>query len=184
MKCPLGCAHCSSLIFCTSCISGFVLSNNLCLNSCPVRHILKNGVCQSCPYDCLECDNTGNCISCSNSSDFRALNLFTFRCTPLPGYFDAGVTVSVQCPGGCASCLNMTICSSCTADYYFRADRLCYTTCLARFFPNSSSQFCELCPFDCFICDQAGACLSCDAANDHRSLNTNTSRCNPLEGYF
>jgi proprotein convertase subtilisin/kexin type 5 len=65
-----------------------------------------------------------------------------------------------------------------------RPERLCYLDCLSRYYPDSNTKSCILCPYDCLTCQSNGTCLSCDTANDHRSLNIANGRCIPLQGYF
>lgn len=81
-------------------------------------------------------------------------------------------------------CSNSTACSQCFPDFYLRADRICYSTCLPRTFPNKGTLTCEGCPYDCLTCDAANNCLTCDASTDHRGLNSSSGRCVPLDGYF
>jgi proprotein convertase subtilisin/kexin type 5 len=90
--------------------------------------------------------------------------------------------MSAKCTAGCRTCLNASTCSSCSAGFFFQADRLCHSTCPLRMFPNSTSQTCESCPYDCYTCNMSGACLSCNAAEDFRVLEG--TRCVSLQGYY
>ena len=158
----------------------------MCYSSCPQRFYgdFQTLSCKSCLYDCLTCNSSGHCLSCDDSNDFRIIDNQTFRCTPLNGYYDNGTTVALQCSQGCAICQNSTFCSGCQSGNFLRSENLCHSTCLPRFFPNSSSLICESCPFDCYTCDNTGNCLTCSAQLDFRVLNTSTSRCNPQAGYY
>ena len=66
--CPTCCATCISDTICTSCLPNCFLDFNFsCLTSCPERSF-KNTIawkCVTCPYDCLACDSSRNCINCS-----------------------------------------------------------------------------------------------------------------------
>ena len=55
---------------------------------------------------------------------------------------------------------------------------------MPRYFPNTTSIFCELCPFDCYTCSMSRTCLSCNASTDFRQLNSTTGRCDPQKGYL
>ena len=61
-------------------------------------------------------------------------------------------------------------------------DDLCYSSCPKRFFTNDQVRLCQPCPYDCYTCDQNGACLSCNIS-DNRILSV-TQRCEPIDGYF
>ena len=76
--------------------------------------------------------------------------------------------MSGTCPGPCSLCTSLTNCSVCSA----------------RYFLNSSVDFCDPCPYDCFTCNSLGGCLSCNATTDFRILDMNSSRCVPMSGYF
>ena len=109
----------------------------------------------------------------------------TSRCVPLAGYFDDfSSTVCSQCATGCSICPNTSSCTACFVDYYLRGDNFCYTTCLPYFFANRSSLTCDPCPYDCYTCSSSGNCLSCNDTTDFRQLNSNSSRCVPMNGYF
>ena len=91
--------------------------------------------CTTCPYDCLTCSSATVCLTC-DSAAFRALDSATSRCLPLPGYFDNGVTLCVSCPSQCSLCSSLTVCSACVSPYFL----------------NTTSSFCETCPYDCLTC--------------------------------
>lgn len=40
------------------------------------------------------------------------------------------------------------------------------------------------CPYDCYTCFADGRCDSCNATHDFRQLDSATSRCVPLPGYY
>ena len=48
----------------------------------------------------------------------------------------------------------------------------------------STNGQCLPCPYDCFVCTYTGKCLSCNQITDYRVIDTNSSRCVPLSGYF
>ena len=64
--------------------------------------------------------------------------------------------------------------------YYHIVDSLCYDICPPRF--GGSGDSCLACPYDCFLCDSAGSCTSCNATTDFRQLSA--GRCIPLPGYY
>jgi proprotein convertase subtilisin/kexin type 5 len=178
---------CSIASNCSSCKSGFFLrQDSLCYAGCSPRFYPDSATltCQACPYDCLACNGTGHCLSCDPTNDHRSLNSSTGRCVASTGFFDNGTTVALSCPSSCASCQNLTFCQNCLSGSYLRADHLCHADCSPRFVGNSSSLTCDLCPFDCYTCDQTGVCLSCNATTDFRQLSVISGRCNPIAGYY
>jgi proprotein convertase subtilisin/kexin type 5 len=187
VSCPAGCLTCSSSAACSSCINAyFLLTGGLCFSSCPQRYRANLGTksCELCPYDCLSCDDSGRCLNCDATTDFRELLIETGRCTPLLGYYETGVSVATLCLLGCQSCQTATVCLFCSLGYFLLTDSSCSTSCPPRFFPDSSSNVCQPCPFDCLTCNSTGACLSCDETIDHRIFTVSTARCDPIPGYY
>ena len=90
---------------CLACLSGYFMNNNFCSKDCPVRLYpsTQTFTCQKCPYDCLTCRESGQCLSCS-SSDFRVLFANISRCVASPGYYDNKTQVCLPCPKGCYLC--------------------------------------------------------------------------------
>lgn len=138
VKCPIECSLCSSLTVCSACSSRYVLNTSA-------------ATCDSCPYDCFTCNSLGNCLTCNSVSDHRQLDNSTFRCIPMPGYYENNETVSGQCSQGCINCTTSSNCFSCSTRFYLG--------------PNSS---CVPCRFDCYTCGSSGACLSCNSTTDFR----------------
>ena len=161
-------------------------ADSMCYSSCLDRFYgdLVTLACLVCPYDCLTCNSGGNCLSCDGATDHRTINNQTSRCDPSVGYYESGVTVAALCPEGCATCINGQACDSCVSGFYLRADNLCYTTCLPRFFKNTTARTCEHCDYDCYTCASAGSCLTCNETLDFRQFNSTTSRCDPMVGYY
>ena len=121
-------------------------------------------VCDSCPYDCLTCDASGNCLSCSQNLDFRTLNSITKRCVPIQGYYESSQPVSFQCHSSCVVCTSSEACQPCPL----------------RTIRAASSNACNPCPYDCLTCDASGNCLTCSQSLDYRTFNSITKRCVPI----
>jgi proprotein convertase subtilisin/kexin type 5 len=154
---------------CFACIAGLTpnVTNSYSSCVCPDRQYYSAGSlsCLPCPYDCLTCNNNGDCLTCS-TQDHRQLNTTNSRCVPLPGYYDNGVTLADNCLTNCENCTSASTC----------------TGCLARFvLAPSGPPSCQACPFDCYRCNSNGDCLSCGMA-DHRELRGN--RCVPMAGFY
>jgi proprotein convertase subtilisin/kexin type 5 len=91
--------------------------------------------------------------------------------------------VAAACPLGCLECLSSSICSKCLSGYFLFIDKLCYSSCPARYYQNNGTLSCLACSFGCFACINDQVCLSCSAA-DFRYFHNETQRCVPLDGYF
>jgi len=100
----------------------FFTVTNLCYDICPFGTYANKLTyeCCFCPYDCENCNATGNgnCISCNADINYRIFNVSTNRCSPLPGYYDTiNVLTAQPCSANCIYCLNNSICLTC--DPYF-----------------------------------------------------------------
>lgn len=112
-------------------------------------------------------------------------NSKTFRCIPLPGYFDAAVTIAVKCPNGCQICSSSTKCIQCfSGNYLMLTDYQCYLKCPNRYYINYQALTCQSCSYDCFTCKMTGVCETCNKTTDFRQLSNVTLRCIPIAGYY
>jgi len=67
--------------------------------------------------------------------------------------------------------------------YYRISDNLCYTSCPARSYVQTSNSTCFECRYNCYTCTSAlTLCLSCNATTDFRVLNGTS--CVPITGYY
>ena len=162
----------------------------MCYTTCLPRFFPNTStlVCDNCPYDCYTCDSKGNCLTCNGTTDFRVLlvntTAQTSRCVPMNGYFEIFTQTASFCPVSCSLCLNLTYCTSCNNGFYLRADNQCYSTCLERYYADSSSNTCKNCLYDCYTCNNNNGCLSCSATIDFRVLNNTSQRCVPINSYY
>jgi len=116
-------------------------------------------------------------------TDHRILDLSTSRCVAMSGFFDNNTRLSVACPENCSTCKSFTVCTSCTSPTFLMNDK-CSANCPPRYYPNTVLSICQSCPYDCYTCDGYANCTSCNDTQDNRVLDTDTSRCIPIEGYF
>jgi len=181
-KCPLNCSSCQSNSSCLACSTGYLGPNQLC-GDCPSRYLSNNltKTCVICPYDCFICDTNKNCLSC-NSADQRVLS--STRCLPIQGYYDDGMnSLAPKCQSGCFSCVSAMNCTVCNSGYFLSTVNQCITSCPVRTIVNLVTYSCQSCPYDCYTCDSKNSCLTC-SAGDFRKLNSVTSRCVPMIGYY
>ena len=178
--CSSGCVQCQTLDLCLECATDhYIFLDGLCYSQCPDRFFGSNQTkrCSRCPYDCMTCDESGDCTSCNETNDHRRLFSDTQRCLPLPGYFDNLTQVGVQCFWKCNMCLNTQVCSSCIQGYYLSLVSSCESLCQPRYKQDATTLTCSQCPYDCYNCDDNSQCTTCDSQNDHRVLNNETLRC-------
>ena len=136
-----------------------------------------------CPYDCLTCLNDSTCESCDDS-DFRKLDLKTRRCIPIAGYFDNKTHISLSCQNNCKTCNSLTLCTSCVTGTFLNQNSQCVVECSPRYVANTILGICQRCPYDCYRCNLEGNCTACSSTVDNRKLDTSTSRCVPIEGFY
>ena len=86
--------------FCTGCHERYYLSrNNSCFEKCLTPLMVRGQprpICKHCSYDCLTCNQYGECLTC-NASEYRKLNPKNSRCQPLKGYYDDRSFVCKKC---------------------------------------------------------------------------------------
>jgi len=138
------CLICSSAALCTSCKSGYYLSQSSC-KACAQSNCascssaakcdqcisgytanLTQISCAYCPFQtCQRCDSDYQCAVCN------------------PQYYFNNVSNScMSCQSNCLNCTNSTICTQCSVGYYI--------------YNNS----CPACPLNCGQCNQTN-CISC-----------------------
>ena len=69
LACPANCSACTSATTCTKCNTGYILSNNNCIEpvTCASNFYLDQTTnkCVVCPNKCLECTSNSNCTKCT-----------------------------------------------------------------------------------------------------------------------
>lgn len=111
--------------------SYFDRPTNLCYDtSCPAGNyrVAIPVNCLPCLYDCATCVNGTTCSTCNATLDFRALDLTTQRCLPLPGYYDDGTNnpIAKICSLPCVTCSGAaTYCLTCVNDTLFPNNGVC-----------------------------------------------------------
>jgi hypothetical protein len=123
-------------------------------------------------------------ISYSNIYGCRALTLCYGQC-PYNTFFNS--TQCVPCSSvipNCAVCVSTTECSQCAAGGFVLSANSSNCECPARTYLDNTTTSCLPCPYDCYRCTSSGLCTSCSQTYDHRALDSNASRCVPMDGYF
>ena len=141
----------------------YVSSLDLCSSSC--SGIAADYTCSSilsCPSNCDSCSSSTVCTTCSSSYYLRADNLCYSSC--LAGTFASSSNrTCVACPTGCVTCFSQTLCLTCSSSptaYFLRTDTLCYTSCLAGYYAETTNSICVACPTGCTTCLSQTLCLT------------------------
>ena len=156
-----------------ACKPGFFMNpSQLCAKECPPRYYpsLQTSTCQLCPYDCLTCDSSGNCISC-DTLDHRMLFSNISRCQATPNFYDNKSQICLPCPKTCLLCQSETYCISCRPGYYLNFMFQCAVDCPPYYYRDKTTLTCFPCPYDCQNCDVNGQCSGCNALIDNRVLS-------------
>ncbi|EGR34583.1 neurohypophysial n-terminal domain protein, partial [Ichthyophthirius multifiliis] len=174
-KCENGCFECekqdNSNFSCFSCIFGFFLYNQQCLDKCPDGFFANENSlkCESCEFPCILCEKEKNrCNSCVQLDEKgEELVLFKNKCiykSSCPPFFfiDSINRQCLICEGNCIQCQDKsTSCTQCK-NGLFAYNLQCINECPLGFFNDLNqgkcSQCSEICvscknnPFECFQC--------------------------------
>ena len=129
LNCTSNCAQCSiSPSFCLSCLTGFNLENNACVNSCSAGKHVINGSCLICAFECRVCQtvNPYNCSVCS--ANYFYYNESCSLSCPNGTYANISSLNCVACAPVCLTCVNSTNCTACQPIYFFY-NSFCYSNC-------------------------------------------------------
>ncbi|KXN91956.1 Extracellular matrix protein FRAS1 [Leucoagaricus sp. SymC.cos] len=176
-SCPSKCTSCKIPGFsvastidqlqCTGCLSGFVLSQGKCVDSCPAGTFLSpqdNLNCIPCDSSCSTCsDSAPFCLTCSGSGQLAFNGKCVSSCPT--NTFTSNSSSCQTCHSDCASCSGgqFNQCTSCPASRPVLKDGRCLTTCAKGQFFDKSSSSCNSCDSSCSTCSASGddKCLSC-----------------------
>ena len=135
LGCGVNCDVCDDVDTCTTCASGYVISDGACLDTCPDNSLLFTDTCSNCTLGCATCDTvTTNCTSC------------------VSGYYLDGTLCETTCPDGsfgdnvskeciscdtskCQLCLSLDTCLQCQASYVMLNSK-CDDSCLTGYYED------------------------------------------------
>jgi hypothetical protein len=139
-QCHSNCTSCTSLRYCTACISHYELTAGACLFACPVRQYVVGLSCLPCPFDCYTCLGNGSCLSCSAAVDHRYLS--QGRCLPLPQHYETNSSTAAPCVSPCFNCSSASLCLSCIPLYELSGGS-CVSYCPNATFPKATASSCQ-----------------------------------------
>jgi proprotein convertase subtilisin/kexin type 5 len=142
----------TSITYCLSCISGYILNNNTCVSTCPVGTWQIAGICKICSPACQACSasNPYNCSQCA--SNYFYSNYSCNSSCPAGTYADISTLICQSCSIVCSTCLNSTNCTSCI-NGYFLYNSFCFNNCTtisSLYYSYNGS--CLICQPQCSTC--------------------------------
>lgn len=186
--CSSSCSKCVNDPFtCTGCPTTQVLLGANCIAGCGLGYFSDtNGVCQTCPSTCIQCNSLTSCITCVNGNYLNGASMCVacagscktcqgtsttcLSCNGVlllqsgtcvascsSGYFLTGTTCQA-CPNGCTTCDSST-CLTCSPGYRFRGN-ICVNPCGDGYYASSATQ-CLACSSTCATCSSSPACDTC-----------------------
>ncbi|CAK5272781.1 unnamed protein product [Mycena citricolor] len=151
---------------CTSCVTGFAVSNGTCVSSCPSRTFPLNGTCTACDSSCSTCAGSSSfCLSC-HSNQLALSGQCISTCPPNTFLGTSNASCSA-CHPDCAACSGpafdqCTSCSPSSSRPVLKSGR-CLPTCSKTEFFDITSSTCHACDGSCSSCSGSGPgqCLAC-----------------------
>ena len=123
------CVNCSN--FCVTCDGGsydncltcqdtqYIL-NKTCYDNCPQQYFANSStkICQPCPKNCLECQNSDKCIKCLSNYYVSNYNLPCDPCQDDGTFININDLSCRNCSYGCSKCISETNCTKCQDPFY------------------------------------------------------------------
>lgn len=167
--CISSCETCSFTIDnCLSCPQNLYLYESQCLNSCPSGYFPINGLCYTCPNNCLFCNQT-SCLLCENS--YFLYSGFCIESCPLSTLIFG--SLCINCNPSCLTCGNSTeICTSCSNNTYLHMDN-CFSECPTGYASDENMCLPVVCGLHCTekllqnnVCDSVCNYKNCSYDNN------------------
>ncbi|CAD8121248.1 unnamed protein product [Paramecium sonneborni] len=161
--CFSGCRFCSAITICQTCIAGFFLYNNFCVETCPSNMYPNQFVqkCLNCNQACNECTGGENyqCLTCSGG-----LQQYQGKCYTVCPLGTIGVNgICQSCTFNCDVCVGTNVydCTQCS-EQKFILNGQCYDICPPSYQADLTTFKCEFCIDNCEACIQSTChlCLS------------------------
>ncbi|KAL4473928.1 hypothetical protein ABPG74_022792 [Tetrahymena malaccensis] len=186
MKCQYPCNTCyaANVYSCDTCVQNYIPFLEYCVKQCPplisIQQLNKQTnqiVCLPCPTPCLECNSSGNCLSCLDGyvylkDKFQCL----LNCPTNNYYLDQSTKTCLNCHFSCLSCTGPTQydCINCIDEmYYDNSLNIC----------NFCDGLCQTCRastnYDCIQCSQDVALFQ-----PNPDIKICTVSCDEYPGYF
>lgn len=167
-RCIPNCLSCSSALTCSTCASGYGLTNSgcspYCLNTTLISSTTNNTCNHTCFSNCSICfgPNANQCLLCGSG-----LLLQSGVCTSVcSGSTFASGTQCILCPLECQTCSSLKNCLTCNNGYYYdssSSNGSCVRMCPPAYYPSQSyntvnSTQCLPCAAGCERCKSTNFC--------------------------
>lgn len=176
VSCPPQCVSCNGTTgLCTSCSSGFVVSQGVCvLQNCSVQY------CQQCSTNntCIQCNSmfilTNNTCICQVGWQVVPENApnATCECNPSATGAQAGgaslnpINFCINCKAkNCLQCSSANNCTSCAAPYSLNSQGICILCNIPDCQQCSQNNFCVQCAGSLQVSSSGDQCILCQVAN-------------------
>ena len=201
VSCYYKCSQCVSASNCTSCLSYYyeqVVSNGVCVASCPAGvSVLKGSKCVNCDSTCFTCYDVGksDCINCTGtrylyqgtcvevcpSGMFRSSGNLCIGVCPAGFFVTDDLKDCVACDSSCLTCAGSSLCLSCSQGL-FLYEGACSSNCPTGYL-KTSEKICikkEDCGDGSYV--SKDWCYDCNSECQTCSSLVNCSSC--ATGYY
>ena len=132
--CSQDCVECPDGI-CKKCEAGKILSNNMCIDSCPTSTYLTSaGSCAACSPACARCfgPDHKNCYACNLEAGYKQVASHVCiipKCTS-GTFYNVSSELCDACSTNCTECRSYSECTSCPRGFTLNYQkRICYDPC-------------------------------------------------------
>ena len=195
-KCPPGtfgltgiCESCSNTCltctqdspgYCTSCLSGKVLSSRgQCQDTCGSGQLLNQTLnrCEFCGSNCLECLGSGKCTKCDFGMVFDEYSNKCYHACNEGTFLNSVSGQCSPCHSSCEACFGVSpiSCTKCKPGKYL-SNRACVDECPKGTFKETKLRACPKCAQNCKACSSASICDDCE---DGYYINSTSQACQP-----
>ena len=152
LACPAGCAACSGVAVCSSCVSPLLLMplRHTCVETCPAGYAPEGRACLSCPAHCSACLSANSCQQCEATFVYYEPNRTCLRACPA-GYYRSE-SRCLECLSPCSQCSGLDSCTSCRANHAMDTNTsLCRPCCSADARSKQLCCDCDRSPATCLL---------------------------------
>lgn len=158
---------------CLSCFEGSVVSEDECVQECPLGSYNDSGTCFPCATNCASCTSRNMCVKCRNGYYLLSANCVS-DC-PSGNVLHAATSSCLPCPLNCAICSASLTCTTCKPGYvYYAPNRSCQHNCPDGYYTSPTGN-CSQCSRPCSTC--TGSALNCTTCSAGMVMDKTTAQC-------
>jgi proprotein convertase subtilisin/kexin type 5 len=169
--CNSPCLLCYSVSKCKSCVSGYLLYQDVCAVACPSGYFpsANSSYCITCVAPCQACTAVSACTSCVAGSFLDSSTSTCLSTCPSQTYAFSTSNGNMQClscPSSCLECFDGTACKSCLSNGSrpYLQGTVCQSSCTDGYYSVSTSFTCQACSQWCVACTSSTNCSRCSSA--------------------